>query len=70
MIWYVNAIILITLFHFSAMYFLINSNRLVVKNVKTKKPSVKKKIAVKKTTKKKVVKKPKLKKKSVKKKQK
>lgn len=36
MIWYIHAIILITLFHFLAMYFLINSPRLVVKNIKLK----------------------------------
>lgn len=48
---YLHAIILIILFHFTAMYFIINSGRLIVKNIKTKKVSTKK------TTKKKAVKK-------------
>lgn len=47
-----HAILLIILFHFAAMYFLINSGRLIIKNIETKSKKSTKKVTVKKAAKK------------------
>lgn len=52
--WFGHAIVLIIFFHFIAMYFLIHSPRLIVKNIETKK---KKSPTKKKTTAKKILRK-------------